>query len=42
MWFIQNLFCNVEEEENVFHLRHGNEKIAIAFALIIIAPGTPL
>jgi len=33
---------DVEEEENVFHLHHRNEKIAIALGLINIAPGTPL
>jgi len=36
------VLCDVEEEENVFHLHHRNEKIAIALGLINIAPGTPL
>jgi hypothetical protein len=33
---------DVEEEENVFHLCHHSEKLAIAFGLINTAPGTPL
>jgi hypothetical protein len=33
---------DVEEEEKVFHLCHHSEKLAIAFGLIYMAPGTPL
>ncbi len=33
---------DVEEEEQVLHLCHHSEKLAIAFGLINTAPGTPL
>ncbi len=41
MFYIKFVLRDVEGEENVFHLRHHNEKIAITFGLINIAPGTP-
>ncbi len=33
---------DMEEEENVFHLCHQSEKLAIAFGLMSTDPGTPL
>jgi hypothetical protein len=46
MWgyvvYTKFVLCDVEEEENVFHLHRCNEKIAISFGLINIDPGTPL
>ncbi len=42
MLYTKFVLRDVEEEENVFHLHHCNEKIAIALGLINIAPGTPL
>jgi pentatricopeptide repeat protein len=36
------LLHDVEEEEQVLHLCHHSEKLAIAFGLINTAPGTPL
>jgi hypothetical protein len=40
--YIKLVLYDVEEEENVFHLCHHSEKLAIAFRLINTAPGTPL
>jgi methionine aminopeptidase len=33
---------DVEEEEKALHLFHHSEKLAIAFGLMSMAPGTPL
>ncbi len=42
MLCIKFVLHDVEVEENVFHLCHHSEKLAIAFGLINTAPGTPL
>jgi hypothetical protein len=38
---IKFVLHDVEEEKSMFHLCHHNEKLAIAFGFIDIAPRTP-
>ncbi|CAM6045849.1 unnamed protein product [Sphagnum compactum] len=41
-WMALLSACKIHEEEKVFHLCHHSEKLAIAFGLIYMAPGTLL